>query len=157
MSRTQKIIIADTSCIILLHKINEFDLLRKLFGKIFVTSEICRDFGSALPDWVNLKDPVNISAQKVLLASVDQGEASAIALALEEVDPLLILDDKKARRLASSLNLKITGSLGILVEAKIEGYLTDIHAVIQKIKKTDFHLSDELELKMIELSEIRPE
>jgi predicted nucleic acid-binding protein len=148
----QEIIIADTSCLILLHKIREFDLLQKLYGEILITSEIKREFGADLPEWVIIKDPSNQTSQNIIVASVDKGEASAIALALEEANPLLILDDKKARRLATSLNLKYTGTLGILIDAKLSGHLQSILPVIEKIRKTDFHISDQLEQKILTLS-----
>jgi predicted nucleic acid-binding protein len=80
----------------------------------------------------------------VISASLDKGEASAIALALEEKDPLLILDDLKARRMASGLGLNYTGTLGVLGDAQQSGFLKSIKPIIDKIKKTNFHLSDEL-------------
>lgn len=46
-----KIIIADTSCLIVLVKINELDVLRKLFGEIVVTPEIASEFMHELPEW----------------------------------------------------------------------------------------------------------
>jgi predicted nucleic acid-binding protein len=148
----QKIIIADTSCLILLRKIDEFDLLRKLFGEILITSEIRKEFGQDLPAWIILKDPKNHTSQDIITASVDKGEASAIALALEEENPLLILDDKKARRLASSLNLNHTGTLGILIDAKLSGHMKSIKPIIKKVRNTNFHISDDLERKILILS-----
>ncbi|WP_219921558.1 DUF3368 domain-containing protein [Rufibacter sp. XAAS-G3-1] len=76
--------------------------------------------------------------------------ASAIALAVELGDCLLILDDYKARRLASSLELKFTGTFGILVEAKLSGYLPSVRPILEKIKETDFRLSLDLERKILE-------
>jgi predicted nucleic acid-binding protein len=145
----QKIIIADTSCLILLHKIDEFDLLHKLFGEILITSEIKSEFGSSLPDWVIIKDPLNQTSQNIVAASLDKGEASAIALALEEKDPLLILDDLKARRMASGLGLNYTGTLGVLADAQQSGFLKSIKPIIDRIRETNFHLSDELVKKVL--------
>ncbi|HVV53723.1 MAG TPA: DUF3368 domain-containing protein [Mucilaginibacter sp.] len=148
----RKIIIADTSCLILLHKIGEFDLLRKLYGEILVTSEIRNEFGQELPPWIIVRDPTDQTSLNIISTSVDKGEASAIALALEEHSPLLVLDDKKARRLASSLNLNHTGTLGILIDAKLSGHLESVKPVIKKIRNTNFHISDHLERKILILS-----
>ena len=145
----QEIIIADTSCLILLHKIQEFDLLRKLFNHITITSEIEKEFGQVLPEWVIVKNASNKNYQNIIRASVDIGEASAIALALEESNPLLILDDLKARKLASNLHLHYTGTLVVLVDAKLSGYLASIKPVITKIKSTNFHLPEELEQRIL--------
>jgi predicted nucleic acid-binding protein len=149
----QKIIIADTSCLILLHKIAEFDVLKKLFGEIYITSEISNEFGQSLPSWVIIKNPSNQTALEIINVTVDKGEASAIALALEEDDiSLLILDDSKARRLAKSLGLKHTGTLGILIDAKLGGHFQSIKPIIEKVRKTNFFISEELEKRILLLS-----
>src|SRR5688572_2299961 len=90
-----KTIIADTSCIILLSKIDELPILQKLFGEIIITGEIKREYGKKLPTWINVMDPKNKGYQILLQATLDKGEASAIALAMEFNDSLLILDDRK--------------------------------------------------------------
>lgn len=54
---------------------------------------------------------------------IGKGEASAIALALETADNVLILDDWKARRLAERLGLSVTGTLGVLIKAKNTGII----------------------------------
>jgi predicted nucleic acid-binding protein len=146
----QGVIIADTSCLILLHKIGEFSLLQKLFGQITITSEIEKEFGLKLPEWVIIKNSSNQNYKNIIKASVDTGEASAIALALEEPGSLLILDDLKARKLAASLNLQYTGTLGILVEGKLSGHLNSIKPLIAKIRLTNFHLPDALEQKILQ-------
>ena len=145
----QKTIIADSSCLILLDKIEELELLKKLFGMVIITSIIAEEFGTPLPEWISIKDPENKNYQNILELSVDRGEASAIALAVEQSDCLLILDDQKARRLAAELNLKYTGTIALLVEAKSKGYITSVRPIINKIRKTNFHLTPELEKKIL--------
>lgn len=75
---------------------------------------------------------------------VDKGEASAIGLALEIDNALLILDDQKARKLAERLSLNYTGTLGILLKAKGLGILSDIRPLLQKIQQTNFRFSDKV-------------
>ena len=145
----QKTIIADSSCLILLDKIEELELLKKLFGKVIITSIIAEEFGNPLPEWISIKNAENKNYQNILELSVDRGEASAIALAVEQSDCLLILDDQKARRLAAELNLKYTGTIALLVEAKSKGYITSVRPIINKIRKTNFHLTPELEKKIL--------
>ena len=80
----QKVIISDTSCLILLDKIGEVNLLNKLFGQIIITQDIAREFKKELPDWFTIVEPTNKTYQKILEASLDKGEASAIAFAIEQ-------------------------------------------------------------------------
>ena len=50
-----KIIISDTSCLILLTNIGELDLLYKTYGKIITTPEIATEYNETLPEWVEIK------------------------------------------------------------------------------------------------------
>jgi len=85
----QKVIISDTSCLIILDNIGELNLLSKLFGQIIITQDIAREFKKELPDWFIIVEPINKTYQKILEASLDSGEASAIAFAIEQTDCLL--------------------------------------------------------------------
>ena len=145
----QRTIISDTSCLILLDKIGELQLLNTLFGKIIITKEIADEFEKDLPDWFEIQSPTNKTYQKILEASLDKGEASAIAFAIENNDCLLIIDDLKGRKYASKLGLKITGTLSVLVDAKLMGYIKSVKPLLEKIKNTNFRLTDDLERKTL--------
>lgn len=140
-----KPIISDTSCLIILTNIGELDLLRKLYGQIITTVEIAEEFGEPLPDWIEINAPTDKYRQKILELQIDKGEASAIALALEIPDSVIILDDQKARKVAEKLGLEITGTIGLIIKAKLRGIIPSIKPFLVKIRKTDFRLSDEIE------------
>ncbi|TAM93493.1 MAG: hypothetical protein EPN39_19885 [Chitinophagaceae bacterium] len=60
-----RIIISDTSCLIILAKINELDLSQKMYGKIHTTMDIAEEYGDSLPDWIiiiDVKDKTKQSA-----------------------------------------------------------------------------------------------
>lgn len=143
-----EIIIADTSCLVLLEKIDKLNILHKLFGTVFVTDTVADEFGSELPEWIQKKEFEDKKYFRILKTSVDPGEASAIALAVQ-LNGKLILDDIKARRLASDLSIGFTGTLGILVEAKKSGYISSLENILLRIKKTNFYMSAELEEKLL--------
>ncbi|MDR0791908.1 MAG: DUF3368 domain-containing protein, partial [Chitinophagaceae bacterium] len=90
-------------------------------------------------------DPID----KILESSVDKGEASSIVLALEMPQCLLIIDDIKGRRVASGFGINITGTLGVLVNAKNEGIITLIKPVPRKIRLTNFRFSKDLEIEIL--------
>lgn len=144
-----KIIISDTSCFIILKNIGEFHLLQKLYSKITTTVEIATEFGEPLPEWVEILSVKSKDTQRLLELQIDKGESSAIALALEISDSLLILDDIKARKVATQLGLSITGTLGIIIKAKLEGIIPSVIPILNKIKQTDFRLSNEVELQVL--------
>lgn len=143
-----KIIIADTSCLVLLEKIDELTILHKLFGTVCVTDIIADEFGSVLPEWIQKIEIEDKKYFRILNTIVDPGEASAIALAIQ-LNGKLILDDIKARRLASDLSIGFTGTLGVLVEAKKSGHISSLENTLLRIKKTNFYMSAELEEKLL--------
>lgn len=112
------IIISDTSCLILLEKLNKLELLKSIFRKVIVTQVIADEFEKSIPDFIEIENPKDENYQRILESFLDPGEASAIALALEKENPLLIIDDYKARREAKQLRIKYTGTLGILIDRK---------------------------------------
>lgn len=145
----QKTILSDTSCLILLEKIGELDLLHEVFGEIVITQTVADEYGLPLPVWMSVQNPNNQNYQKILETSVDKGEASAIALAVELADCLLIIDDLKGRNLAQTLGIKITGTFGVILEAKLSGKISSVKPLLTKIKQTDFHFSTQIEKQIL--------
>lgn len=144
-----KTIISDTSCLIILSNIGELELLHKFYGEILTTTEIATEFGEPLPNWVEIRNVNDSSKQQLLELHIDKGESSAIALALETPESLIILDDNKARKIASRLGLSYTGTIGIIIKAKLKGIIPSIKPILEKIKQTDFRISIELELQAL--------
>lgn len=121
-----EIVISDTSCLILLQKINHLSILKNLYSSVVVTSIIAGEFNEDLPTEIIIRDAKDQNTYLAFAQVVDKGEASAFALALELSDCMVILDDRKARNFARNLNIKITGTLGILVKAKRKGIIKGI-------------------------------
>ena len=146
----RKTIISDTSCLIILTNIGELDLLRKVYGQIITTVEVAAEFGETLPEWIEINAPTDKYRQKILELQIDKGEASAIALALEIPDSIIILDDQKARKIAGKLGIEITGTIGVIIKAKLRGIIPSIKPLLDKIRQTDFCLSVEIERQALE-------
>ena len=139
-----KIVISDTSTLIIFHKINSFDLLEKVYGELITTPEIAKEFGENLPKWIIIQSVNDKKYQEFLETQVDLGEASAIALAKELDDVLLLLDDLKAIKLATRLNLKYTGALGIITKAKQLAIIDAVKPLIDKLIATNFRISKKI-------------
>lgn len=144
MQPNSKIIVSDTSCLILLLKINELDILRQVSNNIIVTSIIKEELKHDLPDWINVLDPKDKHYQTILEMDLDKGEASAIALMLEIDDAILLIDDLKGRKIAEKLNLNFSGTFGLLLKAKQLGIIKSIKPILDKIRLTNFRFSDKL-------------
>jgi len=138
-------IISDTSCFIIVTDIGELDLLQKVYRQIITTVEVAIEYGEVLPDWVEIKTVNDKYRQKILEMQVDKGEASTIALALETSNSKIIIDDYRARKVAEKLAINFTGTIGVVIKAKLEGIITSIKPILAKIKQTDFRITGEIE------------
>jgi predicted nucleic acid-binding protein len=137
-------VIADTSCLIVLSNIGQLDILRELYQKMIITPEIAAEFGETVPEWIHVQaaDPLKI---RMLRNDIELGEASAIALAIETPGSLLILDDKKARRVAEDLGLNLTGTLGVIAKAYRTGLIANIAGVIADLRQSNFRIPQDFE------------
>ncbi|PWH85349.1 DUF3368 domain-containing protein [Brumimicrobium oceani] len=147
-----KVVISDTSTLILFHKINHFSLLQKVYGELITTPEIAEEFGDHLPSWIKIQSVGDKKYQDFLETQLDYGEASAIALAAEYKDVLLLLDDLKARKLATQLKFKITGTLGVIHKAKQMSHITEVKPLIDKLLLTDFRIADNIIEEILKLN-----
>ena len=144
-----KIIISDTSCFIVLAKIGELNLLRDVYKQIITTSDIAAEYGEKFPDWVEICEVKDKYRRQLLEMQIDKGESSAIALAIETPGSTLILDDYKARKIAERLHIPYTGTIGVIVKAKLIGLIPSIRPLLGKIRQTDFRISMEIEIQAL--------
>ena len=145
-----RIVISDTSTLIIL---NELNILKLVYGELITTPEIAEEFGEELPAWIKIQSVSDKKYQNFLETQVDSGEASAIALATEYDDVLLLLDDLKARKLAARLKFKITGTLGIIHEAKQMSIIDKVRPLIDKLLMTDFRVADNIIEEILKFTE----
>lgn len=148
----RRIVISDTSTLIVFHKINELNLLEQVYGELITTPEIAKEFGEKLPIWITVQSVADKKYQKFIETQVDRGEASAIALAAEYEDVTLLLDDLKARKLAVKLGLKTTGALGVLHKAKQMFIIAKIKPLIDKLLLTNFRINNNIIEELLKLN-----
>ncbi len=84
-------------------------------------------------DVVRLLKPAT-SIPLALLHELDLGEASVIHTALEYGIPTVAIDEKAGRRIARLHGLKVTGSLGILINAKEQGIIANLTDCIARMR-----------------------
>jgi predicted nucleic acid-binding protein len=125
------------------------DVLKELYGKVFITEEVSKEFDKTVPDWIEVRKVSDNKYLKLMKNFVDLGEASTITLAVETDDIVIILDDFKARKLAQKLNLKITGTIGVLIKARKRNIITSTQEVLNKLRNEGFRRSDEIEKEFL--------
>lgn len=144
-----RVVISDTSCLILYDKIGELEILRNTFSTILVTREVAEEYGQGLPNWINIKIIKNLRQYEELKEELGPGEASSIVLAKEMSGSLLVIDEKRGRRVANELKIEIIGSFGILLKAKEKGVIKSVRKIIEKIDQTNFRISRTIRAELL--------
>jgi predicted nucleic acid-binding protein len=89
--------------------------------------------------------PVQNSALvQALRMQLGAGESEAIALAVENGAERLILNDKKARRVAKQFALPLSGTLAVVLYATEQGVIPAVRPVFDDLIATGFRISDAL-------------
>jgi len=140
----EALIVSDTSCLIVLSKTGQLGLLKDLFSQVIVTPEVVREFGEPLPNWISVQEVKSAALQRLLETQLDIGEASAISLALEIPSHQVLIDERKGRRIASEMGLKVIGTVKVLLLAKERGLIDSLNDALQKLLDAGFRLSEQL-------------
>ena len=118
----QEKVYVDTSTLIILNKIEALGLLNKIYGNVFITNFINAEWNETLPSWIIIEPAYNFEQSILKNFNLGPGESSIIMNVLEN-DGFLIIDDLKARKVATTLSLRFTGSIGILITSKELGFI----------------------------------
>lgn len=138
------IIVSNTSPIISLATVRELNLLQQLYDRIVIPQAVYRELtrGGITEagarevqtwEWFQTYLVVNQTLVAALREKVDLGEAEAIALAIELNADLLLIDERRGRKIASNMGLKCVGVLGILLIAKRRGLITAVRPVMDDL------------------------
>jgi predicted nucleic acid-binding protein len=154
-------IICNTSPLQYLHQLDVLHVLRELVKTITVPPavqqelETGRRLGLNLPDlqtldWIVVRRPSS-SVALPLVTDLGSGEREVLALALETPDSVCILDDSLARQVAKMLRLRITGTLGILIDAKRRGIISAVGPFLDQLQSFGFRLAPQTRAAVLRL------
>ena len=144
-------VICNTSPLQYLHQIDQLEILPALAGKVLVPQAVVEELaegaerGVNLPDlgklfWVEVRSPAAALAQP-LVTNLGPGETQVLMLTLEIPGSIAILDDRFARRIAEVRGIPVVGTLGLLLNAKRAGVLSQVGPSIDRLERMGFRLS----------------
>lgn len=142
--------VLDSTCLIALERVARLDLLMALLDPVLAPPAVVSEFGSR-PEWLTVVAPSNTGTVAALKLAVDAGEAEAIALAHER-RCRIILDDRKARAVAGQLGVPVTGTIGILLQAKKAGIIPLLLPLLDALEAHDFRVSRALRTEALRLA-----
>ena len=157
----QLILIADSSALITLAVCDSLYLLDLLFQEVKVPmavyKEVIRESKKEvekLNDYLSNKVLTLEIERDIIIkeGTIEIGELEAMLLYKQLKANRLLVDDQRARKVAELNQIKIIGSLGVLLLSKKEGHITNIKSRIEMIKNSDIYLSEELLQRIMSLA-----
>lgn len=102
-------------------------------------------------EWIKVTAPTNLQKVQTLQINLDEGEAQAIALALEINCDLLLMDERIGTNIARQEGLRTVGLIGVLIKAKEEKIIEEVREILNDLKNVaGFWLGKKLEKKILE-------
>ncbi len=147
--------VADSGPLIHLATAGQFHLLNRYFQKLLIVPEVYGEiviqgegrYGQAelkqavTDGWV-LVEPVKDDAlvQSLAVPTMSKTDTVVLAFALERKATLILTDDSMLRGLAEQEGLRVMGSIGILTVARLDGLLSELKPVLDRLIDLGFYL-----------------
>ena len=155
----EPLIIADSSPLIALARIQQLPLLRNLAGRILIPPAVLAEVTVDRPDapgavavrnvdWLEVATPAPEQV-KTLTTLLGRGEAEAIALAQGKPGALLLLDDARARRVAEQMGLRRIGTVGLLRRAKKAGLIDEVKSILEALQTYGIFIHQKLVIAVL--------
>ncbi len=162
--------VSDAGPLIHFSWIGRLDLLKQLFDEVIAPIAVRDEVLRAGPDipgatalrdaiaagWPAVRPVADRAAVAGLLPELDRGEAEAIVLMREADADIVLLDDGRARDLATRQGLPLTGTLGLLRTARDRGLIPAVSPLLAELRRRGFRISDEL-VELVRQEEVGPE
>jgi predicted nucleic acid-binding protein len=140
-------VISNSSPLIALTQIGRLEILHTLHPHVLVPPTVAREVAPTIPElpgWLLVQPLAHPRQPRTVSGSIGPGEHEVISLGLELGSERLILDEQPARRLATSLGLRVIGTVGLLLAAKDRGFLIRIKPELDRLLAVRFFMDQEL-------------
>lgn len=153
------IVVSDTTPVISLIKNEKLDLLKNLFGEILIPEAVFRELttNNLFSDeaeivrnceFLKIVSVQNKKSLEVLqkITGLDDGESESIIIVDEQKSDLLIMDERKGRKVAEKMGITLTGTVGILIQAFNEKMISadDVKLCLQNMRNQNIRISESL-------------
>jgi len=145
-------IICNATPLIAFARIGQLALLRKVVGTLVIPDGVAREIAVysdmqhgiidlAQEPWISVQTVQSEAQVHLLLPTLDRGEAEVIALALERAAGLVLIDELTGRKVAESLHLTVSGSVGILIRSKQMGEISAVKPLLDEMMQRGIRYS----------------
>ena len=150
----RRVIVNSTPLIALCH-VNKLSVLKQLYGEITIpkavydeisvkSDSVCKKEVDESLEWIHIQNIKNDMAKAMFKSQLHEGEVEVMILAMEQQADVVIIDDQNAKKYAKYLNLPVTGTLGILIKAKKNGFITELKPILDIMVKNGIYIKPSL-------------
>lgn len=151
------IVIADTTPIISLLKINRLDLLEKAFGEVLIPDAVYAELTAderfldeaemvKHAPYIKIVPVFNPEAVRILrtVTGLDQGESEAIVLTDERKADILLMDEAKGRTVSGKMGITVMGTIGILISCYEDDLISseEVRRCIDNLQRSGRHIGE---------------
>ncbi|WP_114748825.1 DUF3368 domain-containing protein [Pleomorphovibrio marinus] len=130
------LVIADAGPIFSLAVVKKLGLLNELFDDIKIPKAVWEEitlqtgasFHANIVEFFKNKI-VDVKGFNELTFMMDYGESEAVILYKEQKADFLLIDDKKARRIAENFGMNCIGTIGLLLISKEKGLINELRPI----------------------------
>ena len=148
-------VVVNTTPLIALSHVDQLDILKKLYGEIIIpeavyrelsvkAESICKKAVDRSLDWIRVENINNQMAKAMYKTQLHDGEVEVMILSKEIAADVVIIDDANAKKHAKYLGLPVTGTLGVLIKAKREGYINELKPIFSQMVENGIYISQSL-------------
>lgn len=159
----QSNLVCDTSVLLYLGRIDHLFLLPRLFAEIAIPVNVAfeLDVGRSVRadtvdarqlEWATLVTVTNAQAAALPTHRLGAGESAVLAWALAHQGWWAGLDDAQARRFANQLGVIVVGTVGLLIQAKRLGLISQVSPCLAAVMDAGLRLSPELCSEVLRLA-----
>jgi len=138
------LVVSDTSPLRGLSVIEKLDLIPALYGEVLLPPAVEAELAAPVANlpliapnrfpFLRVRTPSDAGRVAALRVRLNQGEAEAIALALEVRADGLLIDERRGRSIAAELGVRTIGLLGVLVEAKSRDLVPALAPLVEVLR-----------------------
>ena len=146
----------NASPLIWLSHTGHFSLLQALFEVVLIPPEVRAETveralgypnaetvrAACEAGWMVVVPPTDMSRVRLLRAQLHAGEAEVLVMADEQGVDAILVDDLRARNLATVMGLRVIGTAGILLLAHARGMSVDVKSALDEMRRRGFRLAD---------------
>lgn len=154
--------ISNTSPLLYLYRIGTLEWLKALFSETWIPQAVVEELregsrrGHDVPNpeslgWISVVDPRSVPSEWLAL-DLGAGELAAMALALENPNRVVLLDDALARRIGQAAGLTVWGTLKVLLEAKAKGLTDSLSPHLDRLAAAGMWMSRDIRERVLALA-----